>query len=92
MIATAAGIVREVGSEPGYRRPFVIVQDDAFTRSRIGTVVAVAVTSIALYVSYAMPIAAGGHSRGRWFYAVLLVTAGVAGFPSVSPVYSISYS
>lgn len=33
------------GSEPGFRRPFVIVQDDAFTRSRIGTVVAVAVTS-----------------------------------------------
>jgi len=25
-----------------------------------------------------MPITAGGHSRGKWFYAVLLVTAGVA--------------
>ena len=25
-----------------------------------------------------MPIAAGGRSRGKWFYAVLLVTAGVA--------------
>jgi mRNA interferase MazF len=33
------------GSEPGYRRPVVIVQADAFNRSRIGTVVAVAVTS-----------------------------------------------
>ncbi len=28
--------------------------------------------------SAGMPIAAGGHSRGRWFYAALLVTAGVA--------------
>jgi len=25
-----------------------------------------------------MPVAAGGRSRGKWFYAVLLVTAGVA--------------
>ncbi|MBM4131276.1 type II toxin-antitoxin system PemK/MazF family toxin [bacterium] len=33
------------GSEPGYRRPVVIVQSDAFNRSRIGTVVVVAVTS-----------------------------------------------
>jgi len=28
--------------------------------------------------SAGMPIAAGGHSRGKWFYALLLVTAGVA--------------
>jgi len=33
------------GSEPGFRRPFVVVSDDGFNRSRIGTVVAVAVTS-----------------------------------------------
>lgn len=33
------------GSEPGYRRPVLIVQDDAFNRSRIGTVVAVVLTS-----------------------------------------------
>ena len=33
------------GSEPGYRRPVVVVQADAFNRSRIGTVVVVAVTS-----------------------------------------------
>lgn len=33
------------GPEPGYRRPVVVVQSDAFNRSRIGTVVAVAVTS-----------------------------------------------
>lgn len=33
------------GSEPGYRRPVVIVQGEAFNRSAIRTVVCVAVTS-----------------------------------------------
>lgn len=33
------------GSEPGFRRPIVIVQSDAFNRSRIQTVVGVVVTS-----------------------------------------------
>jgi mRNA interferase MazF len=33
------------GSEPGYRRPLLIVQDDAFNRSRIETVLAVVLMS-----------------------------------------------
>jgi len=33
------------GSQPGYRRPVLIVQSDAFNRSRIGTVIAVVLTS-----------------------------------------------
>ena len=33
------------GSEPGYRRPLLIIQADAFNRSRIQTVVAVVLTS-----------------------------------------------
>lgn len=33
------------GSGPGFRRPVLIVQNDAFNRSRIRTVVAVVVTS-----------------------------------------------
>lgn len=33
------------GSESGFRRPVLIVQSDAFNRSRIGTVVVAAVTS-----------------------------------------------
>ncbi len=33
------------GSEPGYRRPLLIVQADAFNRSRLNTVVAVVLTS-----------------------------------------------
>jgi mRNA interferase MazF len=34
-----------LGSEPGHRRPVVIIQSDPFNRSRIGTVIAVALTS-----------------------------------------------
>jgi mRNA interferase MazF len=33
------------GSEAGYRRPVIIVQDDALNRSRLATVVCVALTS-----------------------------------------------
>jgi mRNA interferase MazF len=33
------------GSEPGFRRPLLIVQDDAFNRSRLRTVIAVILTS-----------------------------------------------
>lgn len=32
-------------SEPGYRRPLLIIQSDDFTRSRISTVIGVVVTS-----------------------------------------------
>lgn len=32
------------GSEPGFRRPVVIIQSDAFNQSRIRTVIAVALT------------------------------------------------
>jgi mRNA interferase MazF len=33
------------GSEPGFRRPVVVMQGDSFNRSRIATVVCVALTS-----------------------------------------------
>jgi mRNA interferase MazF len=33
------------GSEPGFRRPVLIVQSDAFNRSRLRTVIAVVLTS-----------------------------------------------
>lgn len=33
------------GSEPGYRRPILIVQENDFNQSRISTVIAVAITS-----------------------------------------------
>lgn len=34
-----------VGSESGYRRPVVVVQDDTFNQSRINTVIVVIITS-----------------------------------------------
>ncbi|NWG75136.1 MAG: type II toxin-antitoxin system PemK/MazF family toxin [Rubrivivax sp.] len=34
-----------VGSEPGFRRPVLIVQSNDFNRSRINTVIAVVITS-----------------------------------------------
>lgn len=40
-----ANIPPPVGSEPGFRRPVLVVQTDQFNRSGIGTVVAVAFTS-----------------------------------------------
>lgn len=33
------------GSEPGYRHPFVVIQNDAFNKSKINTVVMCALTS-----------------------------------------------
>jgi mRNA interferase MazF len=33
------------GAEPGYRRPVLVVQNDAFNRSRIATIVAIVLTS-----------------------------------------------
>jgi mRNA interferase MazF len=32
-------------SEPGYKRPVIIIQSDAFNKSRINTVIVVAITS-----------------------------------------------
>jgi len=34
-----------IGSAPGYRRPVLVVQADAFNQSRIGTIVCVPLTS-----------------------------------------------
>jgi mRNA interferase MazF len=40
-----ANLPDPVGSEPGYRRPVLVVQDDIFTQSRINTVIVVIITS-----------------------------------------------
>ena len=40
-----AELAEPSGSEPGFRRPVVIVQGDAFNRSRIATIVCSALTS-----------------------------------------------
>ena len=40
-----ADLSEPIGAEPGYRRPVVLVQADAFNRSRIETTIAVILTS-----------------------------------------------
>lgn len=40
-----ADLAEPAGSAPGYRRPVLLIQADAFTASRIATVVAVVITS-----------------------------------------------
>ena len=40
-----ADLGEPTGSEPGFRRPVLVVQSDAFNRSRLRTVVAVVLTS-----------------------------------------------
>ena len=40
-----ADLGEPIGAEPGYRRPVIIVQSDAFNRSRIDTTVALIITS-----------------------------------------------
>jgi mRNA interferase MazF len=40
-----ANLPDPVGAAPGYRRPVIVVQNDAFNRSRIATVTVVALTS-----------------------------------------------
>jgi mRNA interferase MazF len=45
-----AALDEPAGSEPGFRRPVLIVQSDAFNRSRVRTVVAVVLTSNARLV------------------------------------------
>jgi len=40
-----ANLPDPVGSEPGYRRPVLVIQDDTFTQSQISTVIVVIITS-----------------------------------------------
>jgi mRNA interferase MazF len=40
-----ANLPNPVGSEPGYRRPVLVIQDDIFTQSRINTVIVVIITA-----------------------------------------------
>ena len=40
-----ASLPEPTASEPGYRRPVLVVQSDDFNRSRIATIIAVVITS-----------------------------------------------
>lgn len=59
------------GSGPGYRRPVLVIQSDAFNRSRIATVIVAAITS-----NLALAEAPGN----------VLLTAGDSGLPRDSVV------
>lgn len=55
-----ADLAQPEGSAPGFRRPVLVVQSNEFNRSRIGTVVAAAITS-----NLALAIAPGNVSLGK---------------------------
>jgi mRNA interferase MazF len=40
-----ANLPEPVGSEPGYNRPVLLIQDDTFTQSNINTIIVVIITS-----------------------------------------------
>ncbi|WP_373544242.1 type II toxin-antitoxin system PemK/MazF family toxin [Chamaesiphon sp.] len=40
-----ANLPEPVGSDPGYNRPVLVIQDDTFTQSNINTVIVVIITS-----------------------------------------------
>ena len=40
-----ANLLEPSGSEPGYRRPVLVVQSDDFNRSQISTVIAIVITT-----------------------------------------------
>jgi mRNA interferase MazF len=40
-----ANLPEPVGSEPGYNRPVLVIQDDTFTQSKIDTIIVVIITS-----------------------------------------------
>ncbi|MCU0566770.1 MAG: type II toxin-antitoxin system PemK/MazF family toxin [Oculatellaceae cyanobacterium Prado106] len=62
-----ANLPDPVGSEPGYRRPVLIIQDDVFTQSRISTVIVVIITSNTQLAeapgNVLLPLGAAGLSR-----------------------------
>lgn len=66
-----ADLREPVGSEPGYRRPVLVVSADSFNRSGINTVVAVAISSnIELAAAPGnVELAAGSSPLGRDFVA-----------------------
>ena len=62
-----ADLPEPMGSAPGYRRPVLVVQNDAFNRSRLATVTIVALTGnvrlVAAPGNVLIPAAASGLPR-----------------------------
>jgi mRNA interferase MazF len=62
-----ANLPEPVGSEPGYNRPVLVIQDDTFTQSKIDTIIVVIITSnlnlAAAPGNVLLPIAASGLQK-----------------------------
>ena len=67
-----ATLPEPVGSEPGFRRPLLILQTDSFNRSRIQTTVGVVLTS-----NLALAESPGKVDTTRWTLAVASSPFGV---------------
>ena len=59
-----ASLPEPAGSEPGYRRPVLIVQADEFNRSKINTVIAAVITSNLALASAPGNVHLGSRSSG----------------------------
>ena len=59
-----ADLGEPAGSAPAFRRPVVVVQSEAFTRSRIGTVVCVGLTSSLKWADAPGNVALSARSSG----------------------------
>lgn len=62
------------GSEPGFRRPVLIVQDDSFNRSRISTVLVVPLTTNLLLESAPGNVLVGKEDSGLSKNSVIVVS------------------
>lgn len=62
------------GSAPGYRRPVVVIQGDAFNRSAISTVVCIALTSNEKWVDSPGNVALTARASGLLRRSVVNVT------------------
>ena len=59
-----ADLGEPVGSEPGFRRPMVVVQSDALNRTRLGTVIVVPMTSQVKWAQAPGNVLLGPRSTG----------------------------
>jgi mRNA interferase MazF len=59
-----ANFPQPMGSEPGYRRPILIVSDDGFNRSEIKTIIAVVITSNLELAKAPSNVYLGKHQTG----------------------------
>ena len=78
-----ASLPEPVGSEPGFRRPVVIIQADEFNHSNISTVVCAAITSN-------LKLAAAQNSEAAYMKLFLIETQNP--FADKLPVFSMTWS